>query len=93
MGWNGIKNGRLLRLVEGGGFEVFLTADQNMEAQQKLAGRPFAVLIMTAVNWPVVRPHVAAIAEAVDSAETGTVRRVDCGRFIPAKFRKRDPSI
>ena len=33
MGWAGIKNGRLLRLAENQ-FDVFLTADQNLQYQQ-----------------------------------------------------------
>ncbi len=41
----GIKNGALLTLVEREGFHVFLTGDKNMEHQQRLEGRPFAVLI------------------------------------------------
>ena len=34
---------------------------------------------MSAVNWPEVRPHIAAIAEAVDEAVVGEVRTVFCG--------------
>jgi hypothetical protein len=34
------------------GFEVFLTGDKNMPNQQQLAARSFAVLIMSAINWP-----------------------------------------
>ena len=55
--WGGVKNGALLKLIEREGFNVFLTGDKNMENQQRLDGRPFAVLIMSAINWPVVRPH------------------------------------
>ena len=58
MQWGGIKNGALLKLIEREGFDVFLTGDKNMENQQRLEGRPFAVLIMSAINWPVVRPYI-----------------------------------
>ncbi len=51
--WGGIKNGVLFRLIEREGFDVFLTGDKNMENQQQLEGRPFAVLVMSAINWPV----------------------------------------
>ena len=71
--WSGAKNGELLRLIEGAQFQVFLTNDQNLQAQQNLERRPFAILIMTAVNWPIVRPHVAKIIAAVDSATPGTL--------------------
>ena len=47
MQWGGMKNGALLQLIEREGFSVFLTGDKNMENQQRLEGRPFAVLIMS----------------------------------------------
>jgi hypothetical protein len=31
MNWGGVKNGALLKLIEGEGFDVFLTGDKNME--------------------------------------------------------------
>jgi hypothetical protein len=37
---------------------------------------------MSAINWPVVRPHVHIIAAAIDEAQPGTVRMIDCGVFI-----------
>ena len=61
---------------------MFLTGDKNMENQQRLEGRPFAVLIMSAVNWPVVRPHIHKISLALDEARPGTAKTIDCGVFI-----------
>jgi predicted nuclease of predicted toxin-antitoxin system len=84
MQWGGIGNGALLKLIERERFDVFLTGDENMEDQQRLEGRPFAVMIMSAINWPVVRPHVHRISEALGGALEGTVsedyrlRRVRC---------------
>ena len=82
MQWGGIKNGALLTLIERERFNVFLTGDKNMESQQRLEGRPFAVLIMSAINWPVVRPHIQKIAVAIDEAQPGKVGTIDCGLFI-----------
>ena len=82
MQWGGAKNGALLKLIEREGFNVFLTGDKNMVNQQRLEGRPFAVLIMSAINWPVVRPHVQKISVAIDEAQPGTVKTIDCGVFI-----------
>jgi hypothetical protein len=48
--WGGIKNGALLQLIEREGFNVFLTGDKNMGNQQRLEGRPFAVLVMSAIT-------------------------------------------
>lgn len=82
MRWGGIKNGELLMLIEREGFDLFLSGDKNMGNQQRLEGRPFAVLIMSAINWPVARPHVHKISAALDEARPGTVKTIDCGVFI-----------
>jgi predicted nuclease of predicted toxin-antitoxin system len=83
MRWGGIKNGALLTLIVRERFDVFLTGDKNMDKQQRLEGRPFAVLIMSAINWPVIRPHIPTISAALDEALPGTVKTIDCGAFIP----------
>jgi predicted nuclease of predicted toxin-antitoxin system len=85
--WGGIKNGAL---IEGEGFDVFLTGDKNMENQQRLDGRPFAVLVMSAINWPVVRPHIEKISIAIDDARPGTILTVDWGIFIARSKRGRN---
>jgi predicted nuclease of predicted toxin-antitoxin system len=82
MQWGGTENGALLALIERERFDVFLTGDKNMEQQQRLEGRPFAVLIMSAINWPVVRPHIQKISAALDEAQPGTVKTIDCGVFF-----------
>jgi len=58
-----------------------------MQSQQRLEGRSFAVLIMSAINWPVIRSHIDKISLAIDEAHTGTVRMIDCGVFI-ARLRR-----
>ena len=87
MQWGGIKNGELLMLIERERFDVFLTGDKNMQDQQRLEDRPFAVLIMSAINWPVVRPHVDKISSALDEARPGTVDTTDRGVFVPRPKR------
>ena len=87
MQWGGVKNGALLALIENEGFHVFLTGDKNMPNQQQLEGRPFAVLIMSAINWPAIEPHVDNIAAAIDAAQPGTMRMIDCGVFLPQSRR------
>jgi len=81
MQWGGTKNGALLQLIEQCRFEDFLTGDKNMPNQQQLAGRPFAVLIMTRINWPVVKLHLTKIVTAIDAALPGSVYTVECGTF------------
>lgn len=88
MQWGGIKNGELLTLIERERFDVFLTGDKNMGNQQRLEGRPFAVLIMSAINWPVIKPHIQKISAAIEESESGTVKMIDCGAFIPRVNRQ-----
>jgi predicted nuclease of predicted toxin-antitoxin system len=90
MKWGGVKNGELLTLIEREHFEVFITGDKNMDRQQRLEGRPFAVLILSATNWPVIRPHIHRISAARGRAELGTVKTIDCGVFIARVNRQRE---
>jgi len=86
MQWGGIKNA-LLTLIERERFHVFLSGDKNLPNQQRLEDRPFAVLIMSAINWPGVRPHVHKISVALDDARPGPVEVIDCGVFVPRPKR------
>ena len=45
LGWKTITNGRLLSEMEGR-FDLLLTADRNMFAQQNLAGRTICILVV-----------------------------------------------
>ncbi len=46
-GWMGIKNGKLLELAQDG-FDVFITIDQNLAAQQHLPKFKIAVIVIEA---------------------------------------------
>lgn len=48
MGWAGKKNGELLALAAGAGFEALLTVDQNLRHQQDLSASGVAVVVMVA---------------------------------------------
>ena len=48
MGWAGKRNGELLALLAGAGFQVLLTVDQNLRHQQNLAASGAAVVVMVA---------------------------------------------
>jgi hypothetical protein len=47
-GWKGIKNGALLTLASGAGFEAFLTTDRGYEHQQNPSTLPLPVIILRA---------------------------------------------
>jgi hypothetical protein len=91
-GWDSVQNGKLLALVEKAKFNVFVTGDKNIEYQQdRLSERPFAVLLLSTIHWPSVKPHVGEIAAAVDESSPGQLVKIECGRFIPSKFRPPQP--
>ena len=45
VGWKNIKNGALLDAIEGA-FDLLVTADRSMYAQQRLSGRNFSSLVL-----------------------------------------------
>jgi hypothetical protein len=47
VGWSGIKNGKLLRLAIGTGFEVFVTVDRNLPFQQNLSCFDIGVIVLS----------------------------------------------
>jgi len=47
MGWDGIKNGRLLELAEAE-FQVFITGDRNLSFQQDVTQFKIAVVVLHA---------------------------------------------
>jgi hypothetical protein len=76
-----LKNGELLKAAEDGGFEVLLTGDQSMLHEQNVSGRKLAIVALSAIEWPIIKNHVARIASAINGADAGTVIRVECGAF------------
>jgi predicted nuclease of predicted toxin-antitoxin system len=47
MGWECLKNGKLLAAA-GASFEVLLTVDQNIKAEQNLSMLPISVMVLIA---------------------------------------------
>jgi len=62
----------LLVEAEWAGFDVFVTADKNIQYQQNLAGRRIAVVVLSTPQWPLVRLHTDKIAAAVNAATSGS---------------------
>jgi predicted nuclease of predicted toxin-antitoxin system len=49
MGWLGIKNGRLLKLIaESENIDLFVTVDKNLPREQKTSDLPFALAVLRA---------------------------------------------
>lgn len=76
-GWARIANGELLNTAEAAGFEVVVTADQNIVYQQSLEGRKLALVVLGSNIWPIVCNHEAPIREQVDAAVPGSYAFID----------------
>jgi len=72
-GWSGKKNGELLALMAGNGFEVLLTVDQSVPHQQNLAAIGVAVVVMVAPTNRVgdLVPLIPAVEAALIRIQPG----------------------
>jgi hypothetical protein len=79
-GWAGKKNGELLKLMLGDGFDVLLTVDKSLKHQQNINAAGIAIVLM--------RPRKSRIAEllpllpAVLSA-LGSIKPGDFVEILP----------
>ncbi len=73
-GWNGKKNGELLRLAEQE-FDVFITMDKDLEHQQNLNALNLAVVVLRARSnaYPVVAQLMPKVNEALRVIQAGEV--------------------
>jgi hypothetical protein len=72
MGWAGVKNGKLLKLVADQ-FDVFITSDQNLRFQQNLAAIDLAVIVLPSNQVPVVKLLLPTIDEALGMIQPGSL--------------------
>ena len=72
MGWNGIKNGRLLILAQAQ-FQVFITADRNLSFQNNLSQFSIAVVVLKAQSIRLVhtRPLMLKVLALLPSLKAG----------------------
>ncbi len=80
MGWLGIKNGRLLKLIaESGQFDAFVTVDRNLPHQQNVRLLPFAVVVLRArsTRVPDVRNQIPGLLRVLTGAQPGVVSVVE----------------
>ena len=76
-GWSGVKNGRLLALAAEQ-FDVFVTADRNLQYQQNLAALPLAVIVLVAHNnrLPTLLPLVPELLACLERIAPKSLIRV-----------------
>jgi hypothetical protein len=76
-GWSGVKNGELLRRAEAG-FDVFLTADRNLQFQQNTARLRLGIVVLAAGSTKLddLRIHAPEISTAIETVQPGQVLQV-----------------
>jgi hypothetical protein len=77
MGWAGTKNGALLRLAETD-FEVFITADQNVEYQQNLRSTVLGIVVLVAPTnrLETLRPLMPKVVLALATIQPGDLLHI-----------------
>jgi len=76
-GWSGVKNGDLLRLAAPE-FDVFITADQNLQFQQNLSALPLTVIVLVAPNnkLETLRPLIPEVIARLSTLPPRTLTRI-----------------
>lgn len=80
-GWTGLRNGELPRTAEENGIEVFLTGDQTLLYEQNLKACNLAIVVLSSVEWHILKNYLPLIIAAIDQAVPRSLQRVDCGTF------------
>ncbi len=86
LNWAVLKNGELIQAAERARFNLFVTADQNLEYQQNLRGRVISPLVLGSGRWQFIAPHQDRVVEAVKAAVPGSYAFVDIP--LPSKPRR-----
>ena len=84
MGWDQIGNGELLTIAEAAGFEIVITADQNIRYQQNLSGRRLSLVVVSTNHWPTLRGAIGLIVETLGLATSGSYHEVAVDRRAAA---------
>jgi len=80
MGWAGIKNGELLKLVAAE-FDVFVTSDKNLRHQQNLTDIDVAILLVPSNQVPVIKTYFRrSTTPSAASDQTISSRYNRCGK-------------
>ncbi len=64
--WAGIKNGELLKKIEGN-YNVFITADKNLRYQQNITKRTFAIVELCTNRRPLLQKMDLKILNTIRS--------------------------
>lgn len=76
LGWNGIRNGELLKRLAAAGFEALITVDRGLSFQQNLQASGVSVILMSARRNS--RDHLLPLVPALLAA----LSKVKPGEFL-----------
>ena len=67
MGWDNLRNGKLLSAAGLAGFQAFITIDKNLRHKQNPASLPIAVIVIMAETnrLETLLPYVPNVEEAI----------------------------
>ena len=76
-GWLGVKNGKLLALAAKK-FDVFITADRNIESQQNMTTLPIAVVVLQLRRTRIqaIEPLVPDLLKLLNHLPPQVLRRI-----------------
>ncbi|HEY6340888.1 MAG TPA: hypothetical protein VIY49_05305 [Bryobacteraceae bacterium] len=76
-GWSGLKNGPLLDAAEEAGFDLFITADQELSYQQNLTDRKIAIVVLSTNNWTLSKPTSSGLWPRLTQVTPGGYAEVE----------------
>ena len=76
-GWQELHNGELLDRAESDGYDLLITADQQMSFQQNFTRRNISVLILTTNSWPDLRQRLDDVNQAVNTPGRDQITELD----------------
>ena len=83
--WKQLKNGEVIARAERHGFDVLVTNDKNIYAQQNLRGRKLGIIV-----WPTnLRRHVMERVDAI----VDTIGRIQLGQYVVIEPSGRRPVV
>ena len=75
-GWAEAANGELIRLATEQGYDILITADQNISHQQNTRQSNIGIVVLLSNRWPLVRNHTRAMIHAVHTVQPGEMVHV-----------------
>jgi hypothetical protein len=71
-----LRNGDLLNIAEGEGYEVLVSTDTSLKYQQNLSGRRIGIVVLLTTSWHPTS-HFPPEVSAVDAAVAGSYTEVE----------------